>query len=260
MELVIIGLAAALASALTLFSGFGLGTVLTPVFALFFPVPLAVAATAIVHFANNLFKLGLLARQADWRVVVRFGIPAALAAFAGATLLDRFDRLPPLSVFEWGGATHEITALKVIIGGLIALFALLELWPRFQALAFPARYLPLGGLLSGFFGGLSGNQGAFRSAFLIKLGLSKAAFVATGAVAASVVDLSRLLVYGSGFLAEHFSRSRELLLPVTVGTLCAFAGALLGARLLQKVTLRAVQLTVAGMMLLVGVGLVTGLL
>jgi hypothetical protein len=40
-----------------------------------------------VHFANNLFKLGLLARQADWRVVARFGAPAALVAFVGAGLV-----------------------------------------------------------------------------------------------------------------------------------------------------------------------------
>ncbi|MBL8250036.1 MAG: sulfite exporter TauE/SafE family protein, partial [Candidatus Competibacter sp.] len=110
------------------------------------------------------------------------------------------------------------------------------------------------------FGGLSGNQGPFRAAFLIKLGLSKEGFVATGVVLAIMVDISRLLVYGSGFLADHFSRSQELLLPIAVGTLCAFAGVMLGTRLLKKITLRAVQRIVAGMLLLVGVGLVTGLL
>jgi hypothetical protein len=56
MDLLIIGLAALLASGLTFFSGFGLGTILMPVFALFVPVPLAVAATAVVHFANNLYR------------------------------------------------------------------------------------------------------------------------------------------------------------------------------------------------------------
>jgi hypothetical protein len=35
-------------SGLTLFSGFGLGTVLMPAFAVFFPVPTAIAATAVV--------------------------------------------------------------------------------------------------------------------------------------------------------------------------------------------------------------------
>jgi hypothetical protein len=69
---------------------------------LFFPVPLAVAATAIVHFANNLFQIrpaGAAGRLAA--VVIRFGMPAALAALVGALLLDRFDRLPPLLVYQW---------------------------------------------------------------------------------------------------------------------------------------------------------------
>jgi len=83
MELILIGAIALLTSGLTLFSGFGLGTLLMPVFALFFPVPLAIAATAVVHFANNLFKFGLLSKQADWQVVVRFSVPAAIAAMAG---------------------------------------------------------------------------------------------------------------------------------------------------------------------------------
>ena len=59
MELALIAFAALVGSTLTLFSGFGLGTMMTPVFALFFPVPLAIAATAVVHLASNLFKLGL---------------------------------------------------------------------------------------------------------------------------------------------------------------------------------------------------------
>jgi uncharacterized protein len=120
--------------------------------------------------------------------------------------------------------------------------------------------LPVGGALSGFFGGLSGNQGALRSAFLIKAGLSKDAFVATGVVSAVIVDATRLLVYGASFMASHLAQSREVVAPVVVAVLCAFAGAVLGKRLLQKVTLRAVQRVVAGMMLLIGAGLATGLI
>jgi hypothetical protein len=59
---------ALLASGLTFFSGFGLGTLLLPAFALFFPVEQAVALTAVVHFLNGLFKLGLVGRHADCRV------------------------------------------------------------------------------------------------------------------------------------------------------------------------------------------------
>lgn len=259
MELVLIGVSAFLVSGLTLFSGFGLGTVLMPVFALFFPLPLAIAATAVVHFANNIFKLGLMAKQADWRVVARFSVPAAIAALAGASLINLFDKMPVMASYTVGGSTFEITMIKAVIGSLIVAFALLELSPRFQALAFPPRWLPLGGALSGFFGGLSGNQGALRSAFLLKSGLSKEAFVATGAVSAVIVDASRLVVYGTSFMGSHFAQSQALFTPVAVGTICAFIGSFMGKRMLQKVTLRAVQIVVAVAMLLIGVGLSAGL-
>lgn len=250
-----VALAAAL---LTLFSGFGLGTLLLPVFALFFPVPLAVAATALVHGANNLFKLALLARQTDWRVVVRFGLPAALAALGGAALLLMLKRMPVLVGYSLGGRTLEVTALKAVIGGLVMVFALLELSPRFQALSFSPRLLPLGGLLSGFLGGLSGHQGALRSAFLLRAGLGKEAFVATGVVCAVIVDGVRLAVYGP--VLTGAPGAEQLGMPVLIATACAFAGSFLGSRLLKKITLDTVRRLVAGGMLLIGGSLVLGLL
>jgi uncharacterized membrane protein YfcA len=248
-------------SGLTLFSGFGLGTVLMPVFALFFPLPVAIAATAVVHLANNLFKIGLVGRDADWRTVVRFGLPAALAAIVGASLLALVAGLPTIAAYTLGGTLHEIAPVKLAIGLLIVSFALLELSPRFAQLAFPPRWLPLGGILSGFFGGLSGNQGALRSAFLIKAGLSKEAFVGTGAACTVLVDTVRLAVYGASFQSGDWAVLQgDAVGLVIAATLAAFLGAFLGKRLLQKITLRAVELTVAAMMVLIGVGVASGLI
>jgi uncharacterized membrane protein YfcA len=84
VDFVLVALVATGVSGLTLYSGFGLGTLLMPVFALFFPVEVAVAATAVVHGANNIFKLTVVGRQADRQLVLRFGIPAIIAAFVGA--------------------------------------------------------------------------------------------------------------------------------------------------------------------------------
>src|SRR3990170_3849329 len=86
LSYIIICLVAIIVSALTLFSGFGLGTLLMPAFAIFFPLPLAIAATAVVHLANNLFKVALVGRRADRGVVLRCARRAALAAVAGAPL------------------------------------------------------------------------------------------------------------------------------------------------------------------------------
>lgn len=260
MEYIAVALVALLAAGLTLFSGFGLGTLLTPACALFFPVATAVAMTAVVHFANNLFKIGLVGRDADWRTVARFGLPAALAALAGAALLASFAGMAPLGSYELVGRQHEVTPVKAVVGLLIAGFALLELSPRFERLEFAPRWLPLGGALSGFFGGLSGNQGALRSAFLIRAGLTKEAFVGTGAACAVIVDSVRLVVYGAAFQSAGWAslQGHEGALVLTA-TLAAFAGSWIGKRLLKKVSLRFVQLTVAGMMVAIGAGLAAGI-
>jgi uncharacterized protein len=257
--LIICGVAFAV-SGLTLFSGFGLGTLLMPAFALFFPVPAAVAATDVVHLANNLFKTALVGRKADRSVVAKFALPGAAAAMVGAMLLSLFAQLPPVASYELGGRTYEIVPVRLAIGILIAFFALFDLLPRFQNLAFDRRYLPLGGLLSGFFGGLSGLQGAMRSAFLIKAGLNKEAFIGTNTVSAVVVDVARLIVYGLSFYTTRFmSLSSEMLGLISAATLAAFVGAFIGARLLKKITLRTVQMIVGVMLVAVGLGMASGL-
>lgn len=257
--LIICGVAFAV-SGLTLFSGFGLGTLLMPAFALFFPVPAAVAATAVVHLANNLFKTALVGRKADRSVVAKFALPGAAAAMVGAMLLNLFAQLPPVASYVLGGRTYEILPVRLAIGILIAFFALFDLLPCFKTLAFDRKYLPLGGLLSGFFGGLSGLQGAMRSAFLIKAGLNKEAFIGTNTVSAVVVDMARLIVYGLSFYTTRFmSLSAEMLGLISAATLAAFVGAFIGARLMKKVTLRMVQMIVGVMLMAVGVGMAVGL-
>jgi uncharacterized membrane protein YfcA len=257
----VVSLVALGAAGLTFFSGFGLGTLLLPAFALFFPIEVAVAATAVVHLANNLFKLGLVGRAAAWGVVLRFGLPAAIAAGAGAWILGVIAGAPPLARYDLAGRACEITPVKLLIAALMMLFAIVELSPRFERLRFGARWIPLGGALSGFFGGLSGHQGAFRSAFLVKSGLSKQAFVASGVACAVIVDLSRLAVYGRSFLASSFDvlRAEGNLHVVWIATAAAFAGSFAGSRLVSKVTMRGVQTLVGVMLVLLAIAVGAGL-
>ena len=76
------------ASVLTFFSGFGLVTMLLPVFCLFMPVELAVLATAVVHLLNNVLKFFLILKMIDRSVLLSFGIASVCAAFIGALLQD----------------------------------------------------------------------------------------------------------------------------------------------------------------------------
>ena len=158
---------------------------------------------------------------------------------------------------EW----FRITPVKLFVGLLMIGFALFELLPRFQHLEFDRRWLPLGGLLSGFFGGLSGHQGALRSAFLAKTGLTTERFVGSNAVIGFLVDLTRILVYVAVFRAAggEFLKLGGWPLVVT-GALAAFCGVLLGKRYLHKVTMKSVRALVGVLLFGVGLALVTGAL
>ncbi len=238
----LIPLAALGAALLTLISGFGLGTLLLPVFALFFPLELAVALTAVVHLLNNLFKFGLLWRAADRGVVLRFGVAGIVGAWLGAVLLMRLEDLPYL----YPGVNGPVSTTQLLIGLLMVVFAIMELLPGAKKWALPPQWLVPGGLLSGFFGGLSGHQGALRSIFLLRSGLGKEAFIATGIAIAVLVDLTRIPVYLAR-MPQGLLHEQALLLTITV--LASFLGAWGGKILIPKITFRTVQVVV-GMLLL----------
>lgn len=255
MEYIVICLVALAASILTFFSGFGLGTLLMPVMALFFPVEIAIALTGVVHFCNNLFKLFLVARHANKDVLLRFGIPAVVAALAGSWLLLQFSEQQLLFRYRLFDRTFSVTLINFIIACLLLIFALLELLPGFQKLQFSKNKLPLGGLLSGFFGGLSGMQGALRSAFLIKAGLSKEAFIGTTVVVSTFVDVTRLGVYATRFSKTGLMHNLPLVLAAVMA---AVTGAFIGNRLLKKITIHSLQMIVAALLLLLSVALGAG--
>lgn len=248
---------ALLASSLTFFSGFGLGTLLLPAFALFFAIEQAVALTAIVHFLNGGFKLALVWRHIDRAIVFRFGLTAVLGALAGAWALKFLAGAEPLMSYTLWGREAQITPAKLSVGVLLLLFAAAELLPQFQRLSFGPRFQPLGGVLSGFFGGLAGMQGALRSAFLVKAGLTKEAYVATGAAIAFLIDVSRLSVY-SGMIVDQ-GRALDYRL-VAAAVLAAFVGSTVGNRYLPKVTMNQVRSLVAILLFAVALGLVSGAL
>lgn len=257
MEILVISLIAFLTAILTFFSGFGLGTILMPAFAMFFPIDIAIALTGVVHFSNNLFKISLVGKRADKKVLLRFGIPAIIASFAGAWLLLEITKMPSFFDYCLWNRSFEITPVKLVIAILLVIFSVLEILPSVQKIQFNKNKLVPGGLLSGFFGGLTGIQGAIRSAFLIKSGLTKEAYIATGAVIACLVDFTRLSVYASRFKEANMDEHLILLISATSA---AIAGAFIGNRLLKKITLRFIQVVVAIMLFLIAIALGAGII
>lgn len=257
MDILLVSSVALLASVLTLFSGFGLGTLLMPVVALFFPLDVAIAITAIVHLSNNFFKLILVGRGADFTTLVKFGLPAMLFAFIGAILLTFLSHSSTIFQYSLLSMDFSTTVLKFSIGALILFFVFVELSSKVSKIAIDTKYLPLGGALSGFLGGLSGHQGAFRSLFLLKVGLDKTQFIATGVVIAVMVDLARLSIYGWNY-STHAVNINWLM--VTCATISAFLGAFIGKKLIKKVTITLIERMVALLLVVIALSLMSGLI
>ena len=150
-----------------------------------------------------------------------------------------------------------ITPMKLTIALLLLIFSLIELIPKLSGMQFDKKYMPLGGLLSGFFGGLSGNQGALRSSFLIRAGLSKELFIGTGVVIACLVDITRLSLYASTTLKSIDSTKMTLLV---IAVFCAFLGVYIGNKLVKKITIKTLQIFVAIVLLVFSALLGSGII
>lgn len=257
MDYFLICIVALLGSGLTLFSGFGLGTLLLPVFGFFFPIEVAIFLTAVVHFLNNVFKLILLGKNANKQVLIYFGIPAILFAIVGATTLSYISGMEAIASYRFAGHIFYILPIKVGVGLVLLFFAFYDLVPSWSNHAFDKKYMPIGGMLSGFFGGLSGLQGALRSAFLLRAGLSKESFLGTGVVIACVIDLMRMSVYIKN--VPHDFNDIDITL-ITCATLSAFIGGFWGNKLMEKVTLNTIHLLVGLLLILFAILLIFGIL
>lgn len=213
--------------------------------------------TAVVHFLNNIFKLILIGKNINFKILFKFGLPAIIGAFAGAQILLFLPELPPLIEYRMGEKLFEVAPVNLLIAILMIVFSLFEILPKFSKIAFNKNSLIPGGIISGFFGGLSGHQGALRSMFLIKLNLPKEAFIATGVAIACFVDVSRLGVYFSHFKELDIIDNYNLILSAV---LSAFAGAYIGNKLLKKITIKFLQVFVSIMIIILALALGAGVI
>lgn len=253
----LIAAASLVASVVTFYSGFGLGTALLPAFAAFLPIDVAIGMVAIVHLLNNAVKFALLRRHVAGRVFLRFGLPALALAPVGAVALDAVARVEPLATYALGGRVVGVAIVDVAVATLLLVLGVQELVPRLGRVSFSDRHLVAGGAASGFLGGFAGLQGALRSAFLLRAGLGREAYLATGVAVALVVDVSRIATYGAqGTLRSSGS---GLALAAT-GVVAASVGALAGNRLLHAVTVRGIQVVVGILLVLVAIALGAGLI
>ena len=178
--LIVFSLAATFfAAALTVPAGFGLATMITPVVFLWLEPHEAVAVVGIVHGSHNAWKLKVLRQSVDYEAVKRYGWAMVVGALIGAAL----------------NTAVEADPLLLIVGIALVMLPLLSISEKWTNYRLPEAEDRIGGFGSGFFGGLTGHQGALRAMFLQKRLPDKSEYAATAAVLALVVDVTRVPVY-----------------------------------------------------------------
>ena len=212
---ILVAAVALLAGAVASVAGFGIGSLLTPLLALWFPTGVAVAFVALPHALATLIRWLGLRRDVSWTVFRQFGLASAVGGLTGAALQSRLAS----------------PVLSGVLGALLLVAGLGELTRRAPPLPRSAVGGWLGGILSGFFGGLVGNQGGIRSAALLRFGLTPREIVATATAPALLVDLARVPVY-LATRGRDLGPTLPLLLPACAG---AVAGTLIGVPILRRI-------------------------
>ncbi len=214
--IVIIGffIAALFAEIIGTIAGFGSSTIFLPLALLFFDFKTALVLVAFAHIFGNLGRINFFRHGYDKKLFIRFTLPSVVFALIGALLVNYLPQ----------------DILKLVLGIFLSLYSVIFLWK--ENIKFPETTLTaiFGGSISGFVAGLIGTGGALRGAFLGSFGLSKERLIATSAITAILVDLTRIPVYiKQGFF------DAEYLLYLPVLFIIAMIGSFFGKLILDRI-------------------------
>jgi uncharacterized membrane protein YfcA len=226
-------LAGIVAGAIASISGFGIGSILTPLLALWIGTKLAVALVSIPHFIGTALRFWVIRQHVDRGVLWSFGLTSAVGGLIGAIL------------HNW----VKSAALGYVLGCLLVFAGITGLTGIAARMRFGKTTAWVAGALSGLFGGMVGNQGGIRSAALLGFNLQRDAFVATATAIALLIDVCRMPVYA----ALQFNQIAAQWQLAAVATLGVVIGTLSGKWVLGRIPQNVFRMIVATIILALGI-------
>lgn len=222
-----------IAGAVASIAGFGIGSMITPLLALKTGIGVAVAGVSIAHFCGTAVRFISLRKFINKNVLLRFGLASAAGGLIGALLHNVLYNI----------------VLTIIFGCLLILAGIMGLTGLSEKIHFSKTASWIAGILSGFFGGLVGNQGGIRSSVLLGFKLKEKEFVATATGIALMVDIARIPVY-LAFQAEQILSIWKLILITLIGVII---GTVVGIRILKKIPEKIFTKVVSAIIILIGI-------
>lgn len=235
-SLLLVAAVAVVGGAVAAVSGFGIGSLLTPLLMLWMPAAHAVAVVAIPHAVATSIRLLRLRGDVHVPTFWQFGIASGIGGLAGAALQSRV----------------ESPALTLVLAALLVAAGSAELARRPVPLPRTPGFRLAGGIVSGVFGGLVGNQGGIRSAALLGFGLGPSQLVATATASALIVDGARLPVYLLS-AGNAIATAAPVWLVATAGVI---VGTFAGVPILGRLPEPAFRRLLGGLLLALGLGLI----
>jgi uncharacterized membrane protein YfcA len=220
-------------------AGFGIGSLLTPAIAASVGTKLAVAAVSIPHAIGTSIRFWRFRRDVDWKLVRSFGVTSAAGGITGA-LLNTWASSRVLEI---------VFGCLLVLAGVSQVTGVAKRWRLRGALAW------IGGALSGFFGGLVGNQGGIRTAAMLGFEVDKRQFVATTTAVALLIDMARVPV----FIAFEGGALMRLLPVIALATVGVVAGTLVGEKLLARIPEGIFRTLVGTLLLVLGISFLVGI-
>ena len=226
-------LTAVVAGGVAAVSGFGIGSLLTPLLAARYGTKLAVAIVSIPHLVATAARFLGLRRQLDRRIFLNFGILSAAGGLLGALL----------------NARANSPMLAIVFGCLLIFAGVSGLSGFVDRMRFGRRMAWFAGALSGFFGGLVGNQGGIRSAALLGFNIQKEGLVATATAIALIVDGARMPIY----LAVETRGILDAWPVLAVAIAGVLLGTFWGVRVLRRIPDRIFRKLLSALILALGI-------
>ncbi len=215
--------------------GFGSIVILLPVTTFLFGAQQAVPILTVAALVGNLSRAAFSWNDADWPAVGAYCAGAVPAAILGAFIFVSID-----------------TAL---VQRLLGLFLLLMLpgrrWAASQSISMRRwQLVPLGAAM-GLLSGIVGTVGPINAPFFLAYGLVKGAYLATEALGAAAVHVTKAAVYGRFALLDGEVIARGAFIGLGL-----LAGAWLGKRIVTRLEARAFILLVEALLAASGVWMI----
>lgn len=234
---VVLGFVTFLAASLASVTGFGSAAILLPVLIYFFDAREGVAILTVVQLIGNLSRVWFNRKEIQWSVVKKFAIGAIPATLLGG-MIFAVAPLPILSRFL------GVFLLLIVVGRRLV---------RGKSIKMKLEWFTPLGFISSFLSAIVGTVGPLVAPFFLAFGLAKGAYISTEAISSVLVQLCKLFIYGT-----TNTLSMHALLVGTTLTPALILGALVGKKLLDKISedvfrrIIEIVLIVAGSLMILG--------